>query len=302
MESSTSVDLPGSREVKNFAMDSSRWEGFPYRPGDVVIASWGRSGTTWLQQIVAQLLLGPRANLNLERLSPWVEHRVTPLSPVLRMLEAQEHRRFVKTHLPANALPLSPKARYLFIGRDGRDVAISLHNFHKNHTPLAYRLMQKVSGNAGLPLLEPPGENFSHYFDEWLEGDGYPWWPFWSLIRSWWAIRDSSNVYLVHYRDLVENLDTEIRHIADFLEIDVNSDGWSAITDLCTFESMRANSSSLFGRYAHGVLAGGMKTFFRKGKVDEWRDVLTGEQATAYDARATRELTERCAAWLSGLS
>ena len=45
-------------------------------------------------------------------------------------MEAQTHRRFVKTHLPVDALVYSPKAKYIYIGRDGRDVLWSLYNHH----------------------------------------------------------------------------------------------------------------------------------------------------------------------------
>jgi len=299
MESSTSVDCSNSGEVQNFAMDSTRWAGFPYRSGDIVIASWARSGTTWLQQIVAQLLLGPKPDLNLERLSPWVEHRLMPRSLLLRSLESQEHRRFVKTHLPADVLPMSDKARYLFIGRDGRDVAISLYNFHKSHTPLAYRIMRKAAGDAVRPL-EPPSTDFGEYFDEWLERDGFPWWPFWSLIRSWWELRGRTNVCLLHYGDLSNDLESAIRRIAGFLEISVRDSNWEAIVELCRLRQMRENSDAMFSRYSTGVLNEGMKTFFRKGMVGEWREALTSERSAAYEARAVGELGSECSLWLAG--
>lgn len=299
MESSTSVDCSNSGEVKNFAMDSTRWAGFPYRSDDIVIASWARSGTTWLQQIVAQLLLGPKPDLNLERLSPWVEHRVMPLPLLLRNLESQQHRRFLKTHLPADVLPLSDKARYLFIGRDGRDVAISLYNFHKSHTPLAYRIIRKAAGDTVRPL-EPPEDDFGKYFDEWLERDGYPWWPFWSVVRSWWEVRGQTNVCLLHYSDLSNDLERAMRRIAGFLEIEVHESDWARIVELCHFRQMRDNSAAMFSRYAAGVLNAGMTTTFRKGAVGEWREALTSHRTAEYEARAIRELGSECSRWLSG--
>jgi aryl sulfotransferase len=301
MESSSSVDCSNSGEVQNFAMDSTRWAGFPYRSGDIVIASWARSGTTWLQQIVAQLLLGPKADLNLERLSPWVEHRVMPLPLLIRSLESQQHRRFLKTHLPADVLPMSDKARYLFIGRDGRDVAISLYNFHKSHTPLAYRIIKKSAGDAIRPLVAPNAD-FEEYFDEWLEKDGYPWWPYWSCIRSWWALRSLKNVCLVHYRDLSTDLGTEMRRIAEFLELEIQSDTWAELIELCTFGSMRSRSGKLFGRYADNVLHGGLQSFFRKGTSDQWRTLLSSKQIERYEMHAVRELGDECAQWLAGQS
>ena len=63
--------------------------------------------------------------------SPWVDFRPFPLEMVLEMVEAQQHRRFLKTHLPIDALVFSPKARYLYVARDGRDVAWSIGRFLK---------------------------------------------------------------------------------------------------------------------------------------------------------------------------
>ena len=65
---------------------------------------------------------------------PWVDLRVPPRQVKLPEIEAQTHRRFLKTHLPVDALVFSPKAKYLYIGRDGRDVMWSLHNHHPTPT------------------------------------------------------------------------------------------------------------------------------------------------------------------------
>ena len=65
-------------------------------------------------------------------MSPWLDLRVPPKAVKLPLVEAQTHRRFLKTHLPVDALRFSPKAKYLYIGRDGRDVVWSMYNHHVN--------------------------------------------------------------------------------------------------------------------------------------------------------------------------
>ncbi len=55
-------------------------------------------------------------------MSPWLDLRVPPKDVRLQAVEAQTHRRFLKTHLPVDALVFSPRAQYIYIGRDGRDV------------------------------------------------------------------------------------------------------------------------------------------------------------------------------------
>ena len=108
-----------TRELRNMLMDSTRWDGFPFREGDIVIGTWAKSGTTWTQQIVSQLVFSGAENIPVMDVAPWVDMRPIPVQDVYNLVEAQIHRRFVKTHLPADALKMSPKAKYIFLARDG---------------------------------------------------------------------------------------------------------------------------------------------------------------------------------------
>ena len=73
-----------------------------------------------MQQIIAQLLFRGDPNLSVAEMSPWLDLRVPPKAVKLPMVEAQTHRRFLKTHLPVDAIRFSPQAKYLYIGRDAR--------------------------------------------------------------------------------------------------------------------------------------------------------------------------------------
>ena len=53
--------------------DSGRWVGFPFRDGDIVISTRSKSGTTWLQMVVALLVFQtPVLPRPLTELSPWL--------------------------------------------------------------------------------------------------------------------------------------------------------------------------------------------------------------------------------------
>ena len=108
-----------TREMHNHHMNSTVWNTFKFRDDDIVVATYAKSGTTWTQQIIAQLIFNGAEGIDVHSLSPWVDLRIIP-PEVIAGLEAQAHRRFVKTHLPVDALVFSPKAKYIFIGRDGR--------------------------------------------------------------------------------------------------------------------------------------------------------------------------------------
>ena len=66
------------RDVHNHHFDSTVWDGFAFRPDDVVIGTYAKSGTTWVQQIVGQLVFGGAETVPVAEISPWVDLRVPP--------------------------------------------------------------------------------------------------------------------------------------------------------------------------------------------------------------------------------
>jgi aryl sulfotransferase len=119
-----------TREMMNHHFDSTVWNDFAFRDDDIVIATYAKSGTTWVQQIVGQLIFHGDPAVDVAEISPWLDLRVPPKAVKLPAVEVQAHRRFLKTHLPVDALVFSPNAKYVFVARDGRDVVWSMWNHH----------------------------------------------------------------------------------------------------------------------------------------------------------------------------
>ncbi len=285
------------REFHNHHFDSTIWNDFTFRDDDIVIGTYGKSGTTWMQQIVAQLLFENADDLPVAEMSPWLDLRVPPKQIKLPMVEAQNHRRFIKTHLPVDALVFSPRAKYLYVGRDGRDVVWSLYNHHATANALWYEAINDTPGRVGPPIGKPC-DSIHRYFLDWLERDGFPFWPFWENIASWWAIRDLPNVKLLHFANLKADMEGEIRRIAEFLDIDVAPSRWPKILEHCSFDYMKAHASSstpLGGAFWDG----GAQTFIHQGKNGRWRDILTAQDNARYEAMARAKLGEECARWLA---
>jgi aryl sulfotransferase len=91
---------------QSFLTDSSRWEGFQFRPGDIIISTPAKCGTTWTQMICALLVFQtPELPRPLDLLSPWLEMRLRRRREVFDLSEAQTHRRFIKSHTPLDGLP-----------------------------------------------------------------------------------------------------------------------------------------------------------------------------------------------------
>ena len=285
-----------TREIHNNHMDSTIWNDFVFRDDDIVIGTYAKSGTTWMQQIVSQLIFQGAEGLDVSGMSPWLDLRVPPAPVKLAALEAQTHRRFVKTHLPVDALVFSERAKYIYIGRDGRDVMWSLHNHHANANDHWYEVLNETPGLIGPKIGRPPA-SAREYFGLWLERNGYPFWPFWENIRSWWVIRDLPNVHLTHFGALKRDMPGEIRKIADFLGIEIDPTKWDAILDHCSFGYMKAHAGSVVP--LGGVhFEGGAKTFIHKGTNGRWRDELSTEESAIYEGRAVFELGRDCADWL----
>lgn len=285
-----------TRELYNHHFDSSIWNDLQFRDDDIVIATYAKSGTTWLQQIVSQLLYNGAEGLPVAELSPWLDLRVPPKDVKLPEVEAQKHRRFLKTHLPVDALVFSPNAKYVYIGRDGRDVVWSLYNHHANANETWYQALNETPGRVG-PPIGPPPESVVEYFRDWLMRDGYPFWPFWENVRSWWEIRKLPNVRLIHFSDLKADMPGQMRQIAEFLDIPVNEEKWGDIVHHCTFDYMKANAGPtvpLGGAFWDG----GAETFVHKGTNGRWRELLSKDDSRTYEQRAVDELGSECSNWL----
>lgn len=285
-----------TRDLHNHHFDSTVWDDLPLRDDDIVVGTYAKSGTTWTQQIVGQLIFQGDPEVRVADLSPWVDLRVPPREVKLPMLEAQTHRRFLKTHLPVDALRFSPQAKYLYIGRDGRDVLWSLYHHHASANQLWYDVLNDTPGRVG-PPIGPPDPDIRRYWHAWLEEDGYPFWSFWENVRSWWEVRDLPNVRLVHFANLKRDLPGEIRRIADFLEIDVPASRWDDILLHCSFDWMKANAAKA-APLGGAIFEGGAGTFINRGINGRWTDTLTADESAEYERRAQTELGEACARWL----
>ncbi|AXI48063.1 sulfotransferase [Sulfitobacter sp. SK012] len=285
-----------TRDIHNHHIDSTVWDDIHFRDDDIIIGTYGKSGTTWMQQIVSQLIFEGEENLPVSEMSHWVDLRIPPKEVKLPMIEAQTHRRFLKTHLPVDALVFSEKAKYIYVARDGRDIAWSMHNHHACANDAWYDALNNTPGRVGPPITPPIGTT-QDYFENWLDNDGTPFWPFWENVRSWWAIRNLPNVMLVHFADLKSDMEGQIRRIAEFIDVPAEQAVMDRVLEHCSFDYMKANAAQtvpLGGAFWEG----GAKTFIHKGNNGRWKDELPQSVSDRYEQVAVTELGETCANWL----
>jgi aryl sulfotransferase len=155
------------RAYRNAVMDNRRWDRFVSRPDDVFVCTPAKCGTTWTQTIVGNLLW-PHGDLPapIMMLSPWIEAEFMPAETLFPMLEAQTHRRFMKSHTAADGIPWFDDAKYIFVARDGRDAFMSLCN-HVTRLRGTAELNAKAREN-GVPEIPPYDGDVHSFFDHWL--------------------------------------------------------------------------------------------------------------------------------------
>lgn len=293
---------------QNHHLDSTRWQRFVPRAGDIVIASSYKSGTTWMQEIVRHLVFWGQEDASwrmapIMEMSPWLDVRILPLEPLFERLEAQDHRRFVKTHLPLDGLPYYPQVKYIVMGRDPRDVFMSFWNHYANYTDATYEGFNHIPGRVGPPLPRCPADLHVAWHNwltrgwfEW-ESEGYPFWGNMHHTQTWWNYCHLANIHFVHYNDLLRELPNEIRRVADFLGISISDQAVATMLPDLSLEAMRRHGEYTLPAPAF-VWKEGPQTFFFKGTNGRWQGVLTDEQLAMYEEKAARVLTPECRAWL----
>jgi len=285
------VDVTQLKPYVSATHDNRRWADFEPRPGDIFVCTPAKCGTTWTQTIVASLLWpdgdapGPVMSL-----SPWLEFQIMPIEMVLGTLAVQTHRRFIKSHTPAEGVPFFPEAKYVVVGRDGRDAFMSLCN-HLERFKLADVLNARALAD-GVPPMPGWDGDVHGFFARWLEEA-----PHAEHLGSFWARRRDPRVLLVHYNDLKSDLAGEMRRIAAFLEIDVPETKWPAAVERCTFEGMRRRAAEI-GDMDFAFEGGLRDGFLFKGTNGRWREVLTADELEAYAKRMAELVPPDAAAWI----
>ena len=281
--------------------DSARWNGFPFRDGDIVISTRSKSGTTWLQMICALLIFQtPELPEPLATLSPWVDWLILPREEMFARLESQSHRRFVKTHTPLDGIPVNKRATYIVVARHPLDMAVSL--IHQSDNIDRAKLRQLTGQPDPGPVPAPVRRPVRDRLLRWIDNDDSPQkftdgfrGVFWHLSGAW-SRRHDANMVLVHFDDLAGDLDGEMRRLAGRLGIEVPVDRWPLLVEAATFGQMKADAGRLAPDPA-GIFKD-RSAFFRRGTSGGGRELLTPEELAHYEARAASLAPPDLLAWL----
>lgn len=290
---------------QNHTFDSTRWRNFMPRDDDIVISTSYKSGTTWMQNIVAQLLfLGQEEVPFAWDVSPWIDTRLNrPIEEVMADLQKQTHRRFLKTHLALDGIPFFSKVKYIVVAREARDVFMSWWNHYSNYVDAAYERMNNTPGRVGDPIPRCPND-INDYWRTWItrgwfawECEGYPHSGNMHHTQTWWDFRHLDNILFVHFNDLLVDLEGEIGRVAAFLDMAVTADQIQTVAQAVSFTALKRRATA-DPQAAKDTWREGMATFFNKGTNGRWRNILSAEEVAMYEKTATKVLTPDCKRWL----
>lgn len=288
----------------DFIADSTRWDHFKPRPGDIIVATPVKCGTTWTQMICALLVhQTPKLPQPLTVLSRWLDRVGESTVDVVAHFEAQQFRPVVKTHTPLDGLPYYDDATYVFCGRDPRDMLLSTMDHLANVSAQSMAEARKrgnlpddfqlpTDPNALLPMWLTVGQQ------PWM-GDGFPMGSIIYLSQTYWKFRRLPNMVFLHYNDLSNDLDGEMRRLSRALGIPVTEAIWPSLVEAARFSAMKEHADES----APGAHLGewtSNRDFFRKARRGEWRDSLTAESKAFYEKITGERLEPELKAWLEG--
>jgi aryl sulfotransferase len=223
----------------------------------------------------------------------------TPLLEVRARLEAQRHRRFIKTHTPLDGVPIDERATYIVVARHPLDMAVSLYHQGEN---LDRARIRQLTGQPEAVQPLKPRTPLREWLLDWIDNDASPTGEMDSLPGVMWHLSDAwqrrlePNIVLVHYNELLVDLEGQMRRIALLLGIDVPEHLWPMLVHAATFSSMSSRAVEL-APDPSGILKS-PAAFFRRGRSGSGRELLTDAELAHYRDRVQPLAPAELLTWL----
>ena len=237
----------------------------------------------------------------LTQLSRWLDRHTISIDQQLAELELQPYRRIIKTHTPLDGLPYYPEVSYVFCGRDPRDAFLSFIDHLGNVSPHA---AADINRRMGMPEDQEMMVEANELFPLWASTGVQPWaydgapfgLPMLYMVETYWRFRHLPNLVFLHYADLIHNLDGEMRHLANFLEISIDQAQWPALVDAASFNGMKNKAQETapdadLGEWSNSA------NFFHSARMGAWKTGLSTENKSLYETVNSKRLDPDMKVW-----
>lgn len=242
------------------AEGSAYAKAFRPRPSDVLIATYPKSGTTWMQQIVHGLRTAGDMDFDeITAVAPWIE-MAHDMGIDLDADHVARPRAF-KTHWRGDEVPQG--CRYIAVIRDPRDVAVSFFHFFEGWMFEA----DSIPFDTFVRDFFVPGSRSGRY---------------WEHLLSWWEYRSRDDTLLLSFEDMKADLPGAVRRVAAFLRLDVPSETLEVATRQATIGFMKAHEPQFDDHLIRdlrdpvcGLPPGGVGSKVRAGRVGDHKNTLS---------------------------
>jgi aryl sulfotransferase len=198
---------------------------------DVFVATYAKSGTNWMMQIVHQLLFHGKGEFeHIHDVAPWPDSPAPlgkyaiPVEDPSVWMASPEKKRVIKTHLNWELIPYAGSARYIAVIRDPKDVFVSNYFF------------AKALGGAAIPRLETWYRMFVS--ESFLLGGS------WAVnAAGYWAQRHRPNVLVLSFKSMKRDLAGTVRRVAEFLDVRVGDEVLESVCAQAGFAYMKGIDS-----------------------------------------------------------
>ncbi|XP_078019644.1 sulfotransferase 2B1-like [Epinephelus lanceolatus] len=244
------------------------FEEFSFRPDDIIIATYPKSGTTWMQEIVPLIVSGgDPASVetlpNWDRV-PWLEHyRNSSLN-----LQEKPSPRMFTTHVQYNMMPPSffeVKPKVINVMRNPKDAFTSLFYYSE----MASHWVNPGSQSDFLHKFLDGKVVYGSWFDH---------------VKSWLNAEDKEHIMYISYEEMIMDLKDSVARIAQFLQKSLDTEVIEKIVDRCLFKNMKKNNMSNYKSVPREQMDQTKFDFLRKGIVGDWKNQLTVAEAEYFDA------------------
>ena len=207
------------------------FKGYEPSDHDVFVVTYVKSGTNWMMQLAHQLLFhGAGEFEHIHCVVPWPDtalmgpmtNYAIPLRDPRVWQVSPEGKRVVKTHFRWEDVPYSPKAKYIIVIRDPKDVFVSSYHFFVKDGPLSFTNMSVAA------FLE------TFLSDNFFMGGSWA-----AVTAAYWAQRDKPNVLICSFKEMRGDLAASVERVAHFLDVDASPEILKTVTERASFGYMK---------------------------------------------------------------